>query len=100
MHSFSALEYDAKKDVVTVGSGVLLGDMNNFLEQHGRMLPTGSCPTVGVGGQVLAGGFGGFSRSAGLFLDHLVEMEVVLADGRRETISESSNADLFWVSSG
>lgn len=98
MHAFSTLEYDAVADIVTVGSGVLLGDMNNFLELHGRMLPTGSCPTVGVGGQVLAGGFGGFSRSAGLFLDHLVEMDVVMASGKRETISDAAFADLFWVS--
>lgn len=62
------------------------------------MLPTGSCPTVGVGGQVLAGGFGGSSRSAGLFLDNLVEMEVVLANGERVIISPEKMDDLYWVS--
>lgn len=97
MHAFDALQYDPGKDIATVGSGVLLGTMNEFLESKGRMLPTGSCPTVGVGGQVLAGGFGLSSRSAGLFLDNLVEMDVVLADGSIHTISEDNMEDLFWV---
>lgn len=99
MHAFDKLAYDPVSGIAIVGSGVLLGTMNEFLESHGRMLPTGSCPTVGVGGQVLAGGFGLSSRSAGLFLDNLVEMDVVLADGTAHTLSEEHMADLYWVSS-
>lgn len=99
MHAFDTLTYDPNADIAVVGSGVLLGTMNEFLESYGRMIPTGSCPTVGVGGQVLAGGFGSTSRSAGLFLDNLVEIDIVLADGTAHTISEDNMSDLYWVSS-
>lgn len=98
MHAFQTLEYDATNGMLTVGSGILLGTMLEFLESHGRLLPSGSCPTVGVGGQVLAGGFGMSSRFAGLLLDNLVEMDVVLADGRMVTISDEAEPELFWVS--
>ncbi len=35
-------------------------------------------------------------RKHGLALDNLLSVEMVLADGRRLTASESENADLFW----
>lgn len=98
MFNFKTLEYDTRSNIVTVGSGILLGTMLEFLENRGRLLPSGSCPTVGVGGQVLAGGFGMSSRFAGLLLDNLIEADVVLADGTIKTISATSDPDLFWVS--
>jgi FAD/FMN-containing dehydrogenase len=34
----------------TVGGGTLLGPLVERLARHGRALPAGTCPTVGVGG--------------------------------------------------
>ncbi|WVQ83803.1 hypothetical protein IAT38_005947 [Cryptococcus sp. DSM 104549] len=96
MRGFRSMEYDEDTQQLTVGSGALLGEVIEYLERRGRLLPTGSCPTVGVGGQVLAGGFGLASRMAGLLLDNLVAMDVVLADGTRATISEDHMPDLYW----
>lgn len=40
--------------IARVGSGVMLGELAHALERRGRAMPHGSCPTVGVGGQVRA----------------------------------------------
>lgn len=62
MRPLREIHYDSYSQTVTVGSGALLGEMNELLERHGRTVPSGACPTVGVGGQALAGGFGLMSR--------------------------------------
>jgi FAD/FMN-containing dehydrogenase len=56
------VSYDTYNDEAWVGSGALLGEFNEVLEKNGRAVPSGSCPTVGVGGQAIAGGFGLTSR--------------------------------------
>jgi hypothetical protein len=47
MREFRHVDYDAKSQLVRVGSGAMLGELNEELERHGRMVPSGSCPTVG-----------------------------------------------------
>ena len=37
------------------------------------------------------------SRMWGSALDHIVEVEVVTADGKIQRASETQNSDLFWV---
>ena len=62
MRPFRSITYDPATEFVTVGPGALLGEVNELLEKNGRTVPSGSCPTVGIGGQALAGGFGLMSR--------------------------------------
>src|ERR1700716_801404 len=45
-----------------VGAGKLLIDMYAGLARHGRVVPAGTCPTVGVTGLALGGGVGLSSR--------------------------------------
>src|SRR5580700_5485168 len=42
----------------TVGAGTRLIDFYNGLAAHGRAVPGGSCPTVGISGLTLGGGIG------------------------------------------
>ncbi|MDF2708924.1 MAG: linked oxidase domain protein [Nonomuraea muscovyensis] len=81
---------------VRVGPGVTIGELARRLAEHGRMVPCGWCPTVGVVGAVLGGGYGVLSRLYGLGADHLLAARLVLADGR---IAEAGD-DLLWALRG
>jgi FAD/FMN-containing dehydrogenase len=87
-------------DLVTIGGGARWGDVAAALAPHGLALSSGDTKTVGVGGLTLGGGVGWFVRLWGLAIDSLVSAEVVLADGRVVTASETSEPDLFWALRG
>ncbi|KAG8736712.1 hypothetical protein FRC12_017479, partial [Ceratobasidium sp. 428] len=55
---------------------------------------------VGSGGHTSFGGFGPFSRVAGLLHDRVIAAEVVLANGTLTTASITKNTDLFWALRG
>jgi hypothetical protein len=54
---------------VSVGSGMTLGPLAKAIGDKGYALPHGTCPTVGVGGHSVGGGWGYTSRSWGWLLD-------------------------------
>lgn len=87
-------------DRAVVGAGVRLAGLVPALAAHGRALPAGTCPTVGVTGLTLGGGWGLLGRMYGLTSDHLVEAEVVTADGRVIVTDEDREPDLFWALRG
>nr|WP_229834219.1 FAD-binding oxidoreductase [Streptomyces xantholiticus] len=84
----------------SVGAGAKLVDVYNTLARHGRTVPAGSCPTVGVSGLALGGGHGVTSRAYGLTCDSLTGATIVTADGRRLTVDADENKDLFWALRG
>lgn len=97
MSSISVSSSDA---TATIGSGAALIDIYSSLASHGVSIPGGSCPTVGIAGLTLGGGYGVVGRAHGLTCDALVAAEVVLADGRTVRASASSEPDLFWALRG
>jgi len=80
--------------------GATIAKISRTLDGSGRALPTGDCPTVGLGGLVTGGGFGYATRHFGLTLDFLLEATVVTAQGDTLTASETVNPDLFWAVRG
>jgi FAD/FMN-containing dehydrogenase len=84
----------------SVGAGARLGRVYARLGARGVAIPAGSCPSVGVAGLVLGGGFGLASRAWGLTCDNLVAADVVTADGRLLTCDTRRHADLFWALRG
>jgi FAD/FMN-containing dehydrogenase len=84
----------------TIGAGARLIDVYSALAAHGRALPAGSCPTVGIAGSTLGGGIGVLARAYGLSCDHLTGATVISADGDRHTVNANSNRDLFWALRG
>src|SRR6266516_1440176 len=83
-----------------IGAGARLIDVYDHLAQHGRTVPAGSCPTVGIAGLALGGGVGFASRKYGLTCDNLVEATVVLADGTAVVANKRVHPDLYWALRG
>lgn len=85
----------------TIGAGSLLGDVTKRLhDAGGRAMSHGTCPQVGSGGHFTVGGFGPTSRQFGTSLDHILEVEVVLANSSIVRASEKENQDLFFAIKG
>jgi FAD/FMN-containing dehydrogenase len=83
-----------------IGPGARLGNIYQGLASHGLAIPAGTCPSVGIGGHALGGGFGLASRAWGLASDNLVAAHIVTADGKALVADASRHSDLFWACRG
>src|ERR1043165_3464528 len=75
-----------------------LADIHNELLPKGKLIPSGSCGSVGIGGLALGGGYGFFCRSMGLTCDSL--QEVTIVDGYGQIHSSRHDRDLLWACRG
>jgi len=96
----AGVRVDARGTRATVGAGARLIDLYAALGAAGRLLPGGSCPTVGVAGLTLGGGISVFSRRYGLTCDQLRGLRIVTADGRLLACGPEHDEDLYWASRG
>lgn len=80
--------FDPETRTVHVESGVVLDQLNGFLRPHGLMfgpdVATSSRATLG--GMIGNNSSGARSRRFGTTIDHIVSIDVVLADGRTATV--------------
>jgi FAD/FMN-containing dehydrogenase len=84
----------------TVGAAAQLIDVQRALTRRGVTVPSGSCPTVGIGGLTLGGGHGLAGRRLGLTSDNLLAARVVTADGRVRHVDSDTDEDLYWALRG
>lgn len=92
---------DQANRIVDIGAGAWLGSVYyQLLTSSGWVLPGGDCPSVGIGGHSLGGGYGVLSRKWGLVSDTLVEIELVDYQGKVLIASETSEPDLFYALRG
>lgn len=96
----SSISVDARANTATVGAGATLIDVYNALGRENRLLPGGSCPTVGIAGLALGGGIGVFGRRYGLTSDNLSSLRLVTSDAREVTANVDEHPDLLWASRG
>lgn len=81
-----------------VEPGCLLEEIQDIFFAKKRLLPAGSCGTVGIAGLTLGGGYGFFSRKFGLTCDSLVRANLVLADGK--IYNTDNHPELLWACKG
>ncbi|TDZ33027.1 FAD-linked oxidoreductase sorD [Colletotrichum spinosum] len=99
--NFQHFSMDTDTWQATIGGGHRLHDMTEKLHDNGqRAMSHGTCPGVGIGGHATIGGLGPSSRMWGSCLDHVLEVEVVTADGKIQRASETQNSDLFFALKG
>ncbi|KAJ7072859.1 hypothetical protein C8F01DRAFT_263239 [Mycena amicta] len=93
---------------VTFGAGMRQKEIDVFTAKHQLEARSLAGPNVTVpyhvpfsahpvgSGVMLLGGFGFLSRLHGLSIDSLVEVEMVLADGRIVIVNKDEHPDLWW----
>jgi FAD/FMN-containing dehydrogenase len=82
------------------GAGASLGDVYKAIAPHGLAFPGGSCPTVGISGHVLGGGYGYLARPFGLACDSVISINLVDPQGRHIQADARHSPDLFWACRG
>lgn len=98
--NMAKVDVDPRAMTAEVGGGAITIDVNVALLQQGVGVPTGSCPSVGIGGLTLGGGIGFSSRKWGLMCDNLVGVEMVTAAGKVVTATETELPELLWACRG
>ncbi|WP_240941328.1 FAD-binding oxidoreductase [Paenibacillus sp. HB172176] len=96
----NALKLDSGRKLLRVEAGVKNTEVYDFVGSNGFVFPGGTCPTVGVSGFTLGGGWGFSSRRYGLGCDSLEELELVDYKGKLIKASRFCNPDLFWACRG
>ncbi|MEQ7008661.1 FAD-binding protein [Actinopolymorpha sp. B17G11] len=83
-----------------VGAGTPLKQVYTDFEAKGRIIPAGSCPTVGVAGLTLGGGLSLGNRAYGMTCDTVTQVQVVTADGKVRIANATSEPELYWACRG
>ncbi|MCY0865609.1 MAG: FAD-binding oxidoreductase [Sulfobacillus sp.] len=95
------MTFDPHQRIAQIGAGSRLLEIYETLWNAGRFtIPGGSCPTVGIAGLTLGGGYGLISRRWGLTVDALTAVELVDARGDLVQVSSDRYPDLFWALRG
>jgi len=96
--NFQQFSMDTATWQATIGAGTLLSDVTEKLhDAGGRAMAHGICLQVGIGGHATIGGLGPTSRMWGSALDHILEVEVALANGTVTRANSTQHPDLFFV---
>jgi hypothetical protein len=97
LSKMNKIEWKDAENVILQPACLLQEIYANFLPKK-RIIPAGSCGTVGVAGLALGGGYGFFSRKYGLTCDNLTRIKLV--NGKGELLDSNENPDLLWACRG
>ncbi|WP_340201239.1 BBE domain-containing protein [Ascidiimonas sp. W6] len=100
--------YEADKGYYLGSGGTNWSAFKTLFRDYGKVLPAGSCYSVGLGGHICGGGYGLLSRLNGLTTDWLTGLEIVVKPSARKPAktvyvtadSDNDAGNLFWASTG
>jgi FAD/FMN-containing dehydrogenase len=96
----NAIEVDPQRRLALVEPGATHQVLADAIVPHELGFPIGHCPSVGIGGYLLAGGYGWNPRTWGPACWSVEAMEVVDLNGEEQVISDTNHPDLFWAGRG
>jgi len=94
------VEVDVDRASARVEPGATHQVLADAIVPHGLGFPIGHCETVGLGGYLLAGGYGWNPREWGPACWSVEAVEIVTVDGEQRTIDADNDPDLFWAARG
>jgi FAD/FMN-containing dehydrogenase len=98
--AFDEVSIDPRAGTATVGPAVQGRNFLAALGGHGLAFPAGHCPTVAMGGYLLAGGRGWNWAEWGSASASVEAIDVITADGVEHRASADENPDLLWAARG
>jgi hypothetical protein len=96
----TGVRVDPSAKTVRIEAGVQSGRMVHEAAAHELAPLNGSAPDVGAVSYVLGGGVPMLGRRFGYAADHVLQIDVVTADGRLRQVSAEQEPDLFWALRG
>ncbi len=96
LSSMRSVRVDPDRRVARAEPGVIWREFDHETQAFGLATTGGLISTTGVAGLTLGGGIGWLMGCHGLACDNLLSVDVVTADGRLLTASESQHQDLYW----
>jgi FAD/FMN-containing dehydrogenase len=95
------LSFDTEKGILECQSGLTLDKILEVIVPKGWFLPvTPGTKFITVGGAIASDVHGKNHHVDGCFSHHVLEMDVLLANGETVTCSTNDNSDLFWATCG
>lgn len=99
--SLADVEVDRGSATVRVGGGVSLDDLLEILVPEGFFVPvTPGTRFVTVGGAIASDIHGKNHHLEGSFGNHVIELDLLLADGSVRTVGPDREPDVFWATVG
>ena len=95
---YNKISFEKDKRIATIGGGVLMKDLLNYLEKYNQIFPTGLSNLPGAG-YILTGGISPLSRRYGLAIDNIEFVKGYLGNGDFINLKKSNlknDEKLIW----
>jgi FAD/FMN-containing dehydrogenase len=96
----NSVRLNQKNRTVNVMGGANNRQVYTYLAAAEYPFNGGACPTVGVGGYAMGGGWNFFCRHWSLGCDSLLELKMVNYEGELLTANKKCNPNLYWACRG